>query len=76
MKKAVIDLGTNTFETIYKLINSQKFSNENRLLELPLIEVQEILEWLMYSSLEERMNNKWISNMRKPMMPITALQMK
>ena len=65
-----------SFETIYKLINSQKFPNENRLLELPLIEVQEILEWLMYSSLEERMNNKWISNMRKPMMPITALQMK
>ncbi|MCO4815086.1 MAG: hypothetical protein KC454_10255 [Flavobacteriales bacterium] len=65
-----------SFETIYKLIFSQKFPNENRLIQLPLAEVLEMLEWLIYSTLEERMNNKWISKMRKPMMPITAMQMK
>lgn len=65
-----------SFETIYKLIFSRKFPNKNRLIELPLIEVNEVLEWLIYSTLEERMNNNWISDMRKPMMPITAMQMK
>ena len=65
-----------SFETIYKLIHQEKFPKENRLISINIKEVKEVLDWLEYSTLEERMDNKWISQMRKPMMPITAAQMK
>lgn len=65
-----------SFETIYKLIFSKIFPIENRLIQLPIKEMVEILEFLIYSTIEERMSNVWISEMRKPMMPITAMQMK
>ena len=76
LKASVLIGSSGSFETIYKLIYSKKFPNENQLIKLPLEKVNEVLEWLMFSSLEERRENNWISNMRKPMMPITAMQMK
>lgn len=65
-----------SFETIFEMIHKMNFPTTGHSFELPLDQVLEKLDWLISSTLEERMNNEWIVSIRKKMMPIAAMKMK
>lgn len=65
-----------SFETIFEMIHKNNFPSTGESFELHLDQVNEQLDWLITSTLEERMNNEWIISIRKKMMPIAALKMK
>lgn len=65
-----------SFETIFEMIHKMNFPTTGHSFELPLDQVLEKLDWLISSTLEERMNNEWIVSIRKKMMPIAAIKMK
>ena len=65
-----------SFETIFEMVNKMDFPATGDSFELPLELVIKELNWLISSTLEERMNNQWIVSIRKKMMPIAALKMK
>ncbi len=65
-----------SFETIFEMVNKMEFPATGNSFELPLDLVMKELNWLISSTLEERMNNEWIDSIRKKMMPIAALKIK
>ena len=65
-----------SFETIFEMIHKMSFPETGDSFELDIDQVMEKLNWLIDSSLEERMNNEWIVAIRKKMMPIAAYKMK
>ena len=75
--KAKVLLGTSgSFETMYELIFHEPFPPTVNAYELPCDCVMEQLNWIMASTLEERIENPWIADIRKAMLPIAALKMK
>ncbi len=75
------DFTTNTligasgsFETFYEMIYQSKFYPNQEVVELPLHELNIQLEWAVNSSQTERNNHVWITQIRKTMLPIAALQ--
>lgn len=65
-----------SFETFYEMINQTKFESSNNILELNLEELLIQLDWAISSTLDERMNHRWIIPIRKKMLPIAAAQIK
>lgn len=65
-----------SFETIFEMVNKMDFPATGDSFELPIDLVMRELNWLISSTLEDRMNNQWIVAIRKKMMPIAALKMK
>lgn len=65
-----------SFETIFEMVSKMNFPATGDSFELPLDQVLKELNWLISSSLEERMNNEWITTIRKKMMPIAAVNIK
>lgn len=65
-----------SFETIFEMIHKNNFPSTGESFELHIDQVNKQLDWLITSTLEERMNNEWIISIRKKMMPIAALKMK
>lgn len=75
-KASVLVGSSGSFETIFEMVHKMNFPATGESFELPLAQVLEQLDWLISSSLEDRMDNEWIVAIRKKMMPIAALKMK
>jgi exopolyphosphatase / guanosine-5'-triphosphate,3'-diphosphate pyrophosphatase len=65
-----------TFETFYEMLFERKYGSPSELLELPLLELNDLLDWCIHASFEERKNHPWLIDIRKSMMPIAALKVK
>ncbi|TNE55920.1 MAG: hypothetical protein EP338_01685 [Bacteroidetes bacterium] len=65
-----------SFETFYELIFKEEFEEKYEGVHLPMDRLLNVLDELIYSSYEERMNNEFISVIRKKMIPIAALKTK
>lgn len=63
-----------TFETFYELIYQKPFNNTNQTVELELDPFIQSLEELIFSTLEERNQNKFIIPIRKKMAPYAAVK--
>jgi exopolyphosphatase / guanosine-5'-triphosphate,3'-diphosphate pyrophosphatase len=63
-----------SFETIYEMIYKKSFPENEGAIEIPLDEVRSTLEWIITSSLQERIDNDWIVLIRKKMLPIAAVK--
>jgi exopolyphosphatase/guanosine-5'-triphosphate,3'-diphosphate pyrophosphatase len=65
-----------SFETFYELLNEQPFPEAIESYALPFIPLMELVEKLIFSTENERNNNKWISKIRKKMVPIAAVKVR
>lgn len=61
-----------TFETFYEMIFEKEYHLSNKTEILPMSELMDVLQWSVKSTYEERLNNKWVTEMRKSMLPIAA----
>lgn len=64
-----------SFETFYALLNQKEYP-DNQFEDLPAQALLGILDEMIFSSLEERMNNPFIIPIRKKMAPIAAIKIK
>lgn len=76
VKSNVLIGSSGSFETLYSLVFQKEFPKSDESLEIPMDEVLRELNWIINSSLEDRMNNSWIVPIRKKMLPISAVKMK
>ena len=65
-----------SFETLYKLSFQTDFPKDKRTIEVPKKRLDDVIESILYSSLEDRMANTLISPIRKRMLPIAAFKVK
>lgn len=63
-----------SFETIYEMIYRKSFPEHDGAIEIPLVDVLSTLEWIITSTLKERLENDWIVQIRKKMLPIAAVK--
>lgn len=63
-----------SFETFYEMIFETEWKVKNEVVELPKDELLRILDWSVRSNQTERNENVWITQIRKTMLPIAALQ--
>lgn len=61
-----------SFETFYEMIFSMPFPKEDRTFPLPMAALYEQIDWVLKSTLEERIAHPWITPIRKKMLPIAA----
>ena len=61
-----------TFETFYEMIFEKEYVPSNSTELLPMADLMRVLHWSINSSYEERLSNKWVTEMRKSMLPIAA----
>lgn len=64
-----------SFETFYALLHQKEYP-DNAFEDLPAQELIKILDEMIFSSYEERMNNPFIIPIRKKMAPIAAIKIK
>ncbi len=65
-----------SFETFYELIYNQPFPDKLKCSEIPLKTLNEMIDWVIYSTQEERNLNEFIIPIRKKMAPIAAVKTK
>ena len=65
-----------SFETFYELIYNQPFPDKLKCIEVPMNELNSIIDWIINSTLEERNKNEFIIPIRKKMAPIAAVKTK
>ena len=63
-----------SFETIYEMVYEKPFNARGGAVEIPLDKAMLALEWIIASTLQERLNHDWIVKIRKRMLPIAALK--
>lgn len=63
-----------SFETFYEMFSHRKWHPNQNLIELPINHLIKELELSINSTQEERNENVWITQIRKTMLPIAALQ--
>jgi exopolyphosphatase/guanosine-5'-triphosphate,3'-diphosphate pyrophosphatase len=63
-----------SFETFYEMIHQSKWEVSQNLIELPMDEFLKVLHWAVNSTQTERNGHVWITQIRKTMLPIAALQ--
>jgi len=63
-----------SFETFYEMIFENEWQVKQEVTELPIKELIRILDWSIHSTQAERNENVWITQIRKTMLPIAALQ--
>lgn len=63
-----------SFETFYEMIHHEAFQEHFQTIELPLNELFEVLDWLIYSTSEERNQHPYIIPIRRIMGPIAAVK--
>jgi exopolyphosphatase/guanosine-5'-triphosphate,3'-diphosphate pyrophosphatase len=63
-----------SFETFYEMIFQSELNPNQKVIELPLRELVIQLEWAVNSNQIERDKHVWITQIRKTMLPIAALQ--
>ena len=75
VKANVLIGASGSFETFYEIIYNQKIDSEIAS-KIEFTKLLETLDWVINSTLDERMNNEWIVPLRKRMLPIAALKVK
>ena len=66
-----------SFETFYELIYNKPFpENKLKCVEVNMIRLNEMIEWVIYSTQKERDKNEFIIPIRKKMAPIAAVKTK
>jgi exopolyphosphatase/guanosine-5'-triphosphate,3'-diphosphate pyrophosphatase len=65
-----------SFETFYELIYNQPFPDKLKCSEVPMNELNNMIEWIINSTQEERDKNEFIIPIRKKMAPIAAVKTK
>ncbi len=75
-KSSILIGASGSFETLYKLSFHADFPKDNRTVEVPKKRLDDVIESILYSSLEDRMSNSFISPIRKRMLPIAAFKVK
>ena len=75
-KSPVLIGASGSFETLYKLSFHHELPESKQLVNLPKKKLDDVIESILFSSLEDRMNNPLISPIRKRMLPIAAYKVK
>ncbi len=65
-----------SFETFYELIYSQPFPDKLKCSEIPMKTLNDMIDWVIFSSQEDRDTNEFIIPIRKKMAPIAAVKTK
>ena len=63
-----------SFETFYEMMFESEWDSNLGVVELPINKLMEQLDWAINSTQLERNNHRWITQIRKTMLPIAALQ--
>ena len=63
-----------SFETFYELLHQLDFPAEIVTFDLPINELKQLLTYLIFSTENDRKNNRWIATIRKKMVPIAAVK--
>lgn len=63
-----------SFETFYELLHQLDFPAEIVTFDLPINELKQLLSHLIFSTENDRKNNRWIATIRKKMVPIAAVK--
>jgi exopolyphosphatase/guanosine-5'-triphosphate,3'-diphosphate pyrophosphatase len=63
-----------SFETFFEMIFETEWTPKQEATELPIDRLHEILDWSIQSNQNQRDTNIWITQIRKKMLPIAALQ--
>jgi exopolyphosphatase/guanosine-5'-triphosphate,3'-diphosphate pyrophosphatase len=63
-----------SFETFYELIHCKVFPEKTNCVEVPINELSESLDKIIFSTQAERDKNPWIIPIRKKMAPIAAIK--
>lgn len=75
--KAKVLIGASgSFETIWEMIYKEKYVSTGKAHKMDWEAFNEVLNWSIHSSLEEREAHPWIVDMRKRMLPIGAMKIK
>ena len=65
-----------SFETFYELIYNQPFPDKLKCSEIPMKTLNNMIDWVIYSTQEDRDKNEFIIPIRKKMAPIAAVKTK
>jgi exopolyphosphatase/guanosine-5'-triphosphate,3'-diphosphate pyrophosphatase len=63
-----------SFETFYELLHQLDFPAEIVTFDLPINDLKQLLSNLIFSTENDRKNNRWIATIRKKMVPIAAVK--
>ena len=65
-----------SFETFYELIYNQPFPDKLKCSEIPMKTLNNMIDWVIFSTQEDRDSNEFIIPIRKKMAPIAAVKTK
>ena len=65
-----------SFETFYELIYCQPFPDKLKCSEIPMKTLNDMIDWVIFSTQEDRDTNEFIIPIRKKMAPIAAVKTK
>ncbi len=65
-----------SFETFYELIYSQPFPDKLKCSEIPMKTLNHMIDWVIFSTQQDRDTNEFIIPIRKKMAPIAAVKTK
>lgn len=65
-----------TFETFYEMLSEEHFVSNGKAIQLDSEKLDEVINWSITASLDERNAHPWIVEMRKRMLPIGAVKVK
>lgn len=63
-----------SFETFYELLHQLDFPTEIVTFDMPINALKQLLTNLIFSTENDRKNNRWIATIRKKMVPIAAVK--
>ena len=62
-----------SFETVYEMIYKKRFEKIGESIPIDFDRMVQVLNDVIFSTLEERLHNEWITPIRKKMMPVAAV---
>jgi exopolyphosphatase/guanosine-5'-triphosphate,3'-diphosphate pyrophosphatase len=65
-----------SFETFYELIYNQPFPDKLKCSAIPMKTLNNMIDWVIFSTQEDRDTNEFIIPIRKKMAPIAAVKTK
>lgn len=75
-KSEVLIGASGSFETFYEMVHNEEFPSKMDSIHLSKVELDEILDWTLNSTLEERENHPFIIPIRRKLAPIAAMKVK
>lgn len=75
-KSEVLIGASGSFETFYEMVHNEVFPSKMSSIHLSKVELDEILDWTLNSTLEEREQHPYIIPIRRKLAPIAAMKVK